>query len=165
MYFKYSVAHLSSLFDGAMPVRIAGHVIIWVFGSSLCTKYFARFMWSSVVIITTRSSSRSVAIFFIANAFWYVDFDFDSIIAGRSVFIPDAPAPIMYRSAFGYSFSLRIAKGMRRSSPVNTKILSFGKISPHLRGECARKYIPPMTKQLNNIKDGVSKLRIICLLF
>lgn len=104
MYFIYSVVHLSSLFDGGMLVKIAGHAIILVDGNSDCTKYFARGMWSSVVIITRRFKSRVRAISRIANAFWYVDLDLDSIIAGRATSIfPWAPAPIMYRSAFGNS--------------------------------------------------------------
>lgn len=132
MYFIYSVAHLSSLFVGGMPVKIAGHAIISVSGNSDCIRYFARFIWSSVVIITTRFKSRICAMSRIANAFWYVDFDFDSIIAGRAMSIlPWAPAPMIYKSALGNSRILRMANGMRRSSPVRTNMLSLGRMVPH----------------------------------
>ena len=69
IYFIYSVAHLSSLFDGDIPVSIAGQAIISVSGNSDCTRCFARFMWSSVVIITKRFKSRDSAMLRIANAF------------------------------------------------------------------------------------------------
>ena len=64
MYFIYSVVHLSSLFAGGIPINVAGHVTISVFGNSLCIKYFARFIWSSVVMITIRFNCVSDAIFF-----------------------------------------------------------------------------------------------------
>ncbi len=69
MYFIYSVVHLSSLFEGGMPDNTAGHVTISVFGNSCLIKYLARFIWSSVVIMTRRFSPRRVAISLIASAF------------------------------------------------------------------------------------------------
>ena len=132
MYFIYSVAHLSSLFVGGMPASVAGHATTLTIGNSFFIRYVARFMWSSVVIITTRLRLRAIAISRMASAFWYVDFDVDSITAGRATSIlPWAPAPIIYRSAVGNSCILRIANGILRSSPVKTNILSFGYIAPH----------------------------------
>lgn len=162
MYFIYSVAHLSSLFAGGIPVNVAGHDIISTDGSSFLIKYMARFMWSSVVITTMRFRLRCVAIARITNAFWYVDLDSDSIIAGRdSGMWPFAPAPIIYKSAVGNSCILRMANGMRRSSPVRTKMLSFGKIVPQRTGATDLKIIPPIIKQQNITKDGVNNRRIV----
>ena len=69
MYFIYSVVQRSRRFVGGIPVNIAGHSIICVSGNSDCTKYFARFIWSSVVIITNRFNPLFCAIAFIAKAF------------------------------------------------------------------------------------------------
>ena len=161
MYFIYSVVHLSSLFAGGMPARVAGHATTSTIGNSFLIKYVARFMWSSVVMTTIRFSLRAVTILRIANAFWYVDFDVDSITAGRATSIlPWAPAPMMYRSAVGNSRILRMANGILRSSPVRTKILSFGWILSQLIGAEDLKIMPPMTKPANITNDGVSILYI-----
>jgi hypothetical protein len=69
MYFIYSVVHRSNLFPTGIPAKIAGHAIMFTSGNSCFIKYFARFMWSSVVIITKRFNLFCVAISFIANAF------------------------------------------------------------------------------------------------
>ena len=84
--------------------------------------------------------------------------DSDSIIAGREMFISVCvPAPIMYRSVFGYSWTLRKANGIRRASPVNTNMLSFGRIVPHWIGVVALNTIPPMINRLNIKNDGVNR--------
>ena len=67
----------------------------------------------------------------------------------------------MYKSAFGYSRIFLRAKGIRRSSPVNTNMLSFGCMMPHFRGAEDLKSIPPIKKQLSIKNDGVITFFII----
>lgn len=69
MYFIYSVAHLSSLFVGGIPVSVAGHATTFTIGNSFFIRYVARFIWSSVVIMTTRFRLRAIAISRMARAF------------------------------------------------------------------------------------------------
>ncbi len=71
---------------------------------------------------------------------------------------------MMYRFVSGYSRILRIANGIRRSSPVRTNILSSGSIVPHCVVDNDLKTIPPRIKQLNIKKDGVSMRPIIYIL-
>ena len=158
------MVHLSSLFVAGIPVNIAGHAIISVFGNSWRIRYVARFMCSSVVMITMRSSPAFETIFLIACAFWYVDFDSDSISARRFKSpAAGAPAPIMYRSVSGYFCIWRTANGILRSSPVKTNILSSGKITPQLVGADTLNIMPPSKNSAKNKKDGV-KNRISLLL-
>lgn len=74
-----------------------------------------------------------------------------------------APAPIMYKSASGYFDSCRIAKGIRRASPVRTNMLSSGRNCGQRVGAADLKTIPPITNNATTKKDGVKNF-ISCFL-
>jgi hypothetical protein len=63
--------------------------------------------------------------------------------------------------AFGSLRILRVANGILRASPVNTKMLSSGNIVAQRVGAVDLKTAPPKMNKLNINKDGVSNL--ICL--
>ena len=103
MYFTYSMVQRSSLFVACIPDNVTGQATISTYGISWRNKYFARNMWSSVVIRINLSNPARWTFSLIACAYWYVDFDSDSIFTClASVSIDGAPAPIIYRSASGY---------------------------------------------------------------
>lgn len=164
MYLMYSVVHRSIRFATGMPFNGTGHAVISMPGISWRIRYLARLKWSTVVTKTIRSRPWASAIRLIATAFWYVDFESDSTITfWRVLYWPTAPAPMIYNCARGYRRSCRSANGIRRASPVRTKMLSFGNSVAHRVGAVDLKIMPPITKHDSTNKDGFNNF-IGCLL-